>query len=147
MTRRHRRLLFVLVVGLAVTACRRRHQPPLAAEDIAGRWVIDFVGYTGATGGPHYVGIEAHDTLNIFADGRWITSRTSTRYTMRHDSIVFPAHTGERAFAVRMIGPGEPRLSLTRRVTSDFTADGLPESAVQEMAFRRVGPGETSRTR
>jgi hypothetical protein len=46
-----------------------------------------------------------------------------------------------------MIGPGEPRLSLTRRVTYDFNADGLPESAVQEMAFRRVGPGETSRTR
>ena len=142
-----RRLVFFFVAGLAVTACRPRHRQGLAAEDIAGRWTIDFVGYTGARGVPHYVGIEPHDTLTIFADGRWLTRRTSTRFTMRHDSLVFPAQTGERVFGVRMIGPGEPRLSLTRHATYDFNADGLPESAVQEMAFRRVAPGGTTRRR
>ena len=147
MTQRRRRLLFFLVAGLAVTACRPRHRPGLAAKDIAGHWVIDFVGYTAARGVTHYAGIEARDTLTIFTDGRWLTSRTSTRFTMRHDSLVFPVHTGETAFAVRMIGPGEPRLSLLRRASYDFNADGLPESAMQEMVFRRVGPGGTSRTR
>ena len=140
---RHLRLL--LVTGLALTACRSRHRPALAAGDIAGRWVLDFVGYTRPKGIPHYVGIEAHDTLTIFADGRWVTKRMSTSFTLRHDSLVFPAHAGETVFAIRMIGPGEPRLSLTRRTTYDFNADGLPEWAVQEMAFRRVRPGGTPR--
>ncbi len=140
-------MLFFLLAGLALTACRPRPRPGLAAGDIAGRWVLDFVGYSRPKGVPHYVGIEVQDTLTIFADGRWVTSRTSTSYTMRHDSLVFPAHTGETAFAVRMIGPGEPRLSLLRHTTYDFNADGLPEWAVQEMTFRRVGPGGTPRTR
>ena len=146
-TQRQRRLLFFLVVGLALTACRSRHRSRLTADHIAGRWVIDYIGYTGARGVPHYVGLEPHDTLTVLADGRWWSSHVSTHYTMRHDSLVFPAGAGETAFAVRLIGPGKPRLSLLRRVPYDFNADGLPEWAVQETVFRRVGQGETARPR
>jgi hypothetical protein len=146
-TERHRRLLFFLGAGLALMACRPRRPPGLAAGDNAGRWVIDFIGYTGAGVVPHYLGPAPRDTLTIFADGRWWTNRDSIRYTMRHDSLVLPADTGEAAYAVRLIGPGDPRLSLSRRATYDFNADGLPEWAVQETVFRRVGQGGTSRTR
>ena len=147
MIQRHRRLRFFLVAGLAVMACRHKPHPGLAPGDIAGRWVVDYVGYTGAGVVPHYLGPEPRDTLTIFADGRWWTSRDSTRYTLRHDSLVLPADTGEAAYSVRLIGPGEPRLSLSRRATYDFNADGLPEWAVQETAFRRVGPGGASPAR
>jgi hypothetical protein len=145
-TQRHRHLLLCLVAGLAATACRPGHRSRLTADDMAGRWVIDFIGYTGARGVPHYLGVEPHDTLTIFGDGRWRNSGNSTRYTIRHDSLLFPADTGETAYAVRLIGPGEPRLSLLRRATYDFNGDGLPEWAVQETVFRRVGQGATSRT-
>ena len=126
-------------------ACRHKRQPPLTAGDIAGRWVIDFIGYTTAGQVPHYLGPQPRDTLTIFADGRWWTRRDSTRYTMRRDSLVLPADTGEAAYAVQLIGPGEPRLSLSRRATYDFNADGLPEWAVQQTVFRRVGQGGAPR--
>jgi len=149
--KRHRRLLCLLVAGLALMACRpeRRpgRRPELAGGDIAGRWVIDFIGYTGAGSVPHYLGTDPRDTLIIFADGRWWTSRDSIRYTMRHDSLLLPGDTGEAAYAVRLIGPGKPRLSLSRRAVYDFNADGLPEWAVQETVFRRVGPGGPSGAR
>ena len=139
-TQRYRRVLFFLVAGLALMACRPRHRPGLAAGDIAGRWVISYIGYTGTGVVPHYLGPDPRDTLTIFADGRWWTSRDSTRFTMRSDSLMLPADTGEAAYAVRLIGPGSPRLSLSRRAIYDFNADGLPEWAVQETVFRRVAP-------
>ena len=142
-----RRVCLVAVAGLAWTACRPSPHRGLAVEDIAGRWTIDFVRYTSATGATHYLGTESGDTLTIFADGRWLTHRTSTRFAMRHDSLVFPAQDGNTAFAVRTIGPGEPRLSLRRHALYDFNADGLAEPAVREMVFRRIGPGTGSRTR
>ena len=146
-TQRYRRLLALLVAGLAVLACRPKRPTGLSAEDIAGRWVISYVGYTGAGVVPHYLGPDPRDTLTIFADGRWWSTRDSTRYRLRSDSLVLAADTGEAAYAVRLIGPGEPRLSLSRRATYDFDADGLPEWAVQETAFRRVGQGGTARAR
>jgi hypothetical protein len=96
---------------------------------------------------PQWLGAMPRDTLTIFADGRWWTSRDSTYFTMRHDSLVLPADTGEAAYSVRLIGPGKPRLSLSRRATYDFNADGLPEWAVQETVFDRIGQGATSPTR
>jgi hypothetical protein len=146
-THRHRRLLFLLVATLASMTCRTRRLPGPAAGDIAGRWVIDYIGYTGTGVVPHYLGPDPRDTLTIFADGRWLTSRDSTRFAMRRDSLVLPADTGEAAYAVRLIGPGEPRLSLSRRATYDFNADGLPDWAVQETVFRRVGQAGAFRTR
>lgn len=148
MTQRHRRLLVLLLAGLAVVACRHRRRPGLAAGDIAGRWIIDYIEYTGPGRPPHYLGPEPRDTLTIFADGRWWTRRDSTRYTMRHDSLVLPSDTGEAAYSVRMVGGGrEPRLGLSRRAIYDFNADGLPEWAVQETVFHRLGQAGTSPTR
>ncbi len=144
---RHRRLLCLIAAGLASVACRPERRPALAAGDIAGRWVIDFIGYTRVGAIPHYLGTDPRDTLLIFADGRWWTSRDSFRYTMRRDSLVLPADTGEAVYAVRLIGPGKPRNSLSRRAVYDFNADGLPEWAVQETVFRRVGPGGPSGAR
>lgn len=140
-TRRHPCLPFFLVAGLAVMACRAKRRSGLGAEDIAGRWVIDYIEYTGVGQVPQYLGTEPHDTLTIFADGRWWSRRDSTRYTMRHDSLVLPADTGEAAYFIRFVGPGEPRLGLSRRAVYDFNADGLPEWAVQETVLRRVHPG------
>ena len=134
---RHRRVLFCIMAGLAL-AVRPRHRSGLEADDIAGRWVIDYIGYTSAGTVPHYLGPEPRDTLTIFPDGRWLTGRDSTRYTIRRDTLVLAADTGEAAYHVRMIGPGEPRLSLSRRATYDFNADGLPEWAVQQTVFRRL---------
>ena len=138
---RHRCLPFFLVAGLAVLACRAKRRSGLRAEDIAGRWVIDYIEYTGVGQVPQYLGTEPHDTLTIFADGRWWSTRDSTRYTMRHDSLVLQADTGEAAYSIRFVGPREPRLSLSRRAVYDFNADGLPEWAVQKTVFRRVHPG------
>lgn len=146
-TQHQRCLLFVLAAGLGLMACHPSRRPGLAAGDIAGRWVIDYIGYTSAGKVPHYLGPGPRDTLTIFVDGRWWTNHDSTRYTMRHDSLVLPADTGEAAYAVQLIGPGEPRLSLSRRAIYDFNADGLPEWAVQQTVFRRVDRGGASRTR
>jgi hypothetical protein len=144
---RYRRLYFFLLAGLGLITCRPKSRPGIAAGDIAGRWVIDVIGYTGAGVVPQWLGAMPRDTLTIFADGRWWTSRDSTYFTMRHDSLVLPADTGEAVYLVRLIGPGEPRLSFSRRSTYDFNADGLPEWAVQETVFHRVDQARTSRTR
>jgi len=135
------------MAGLALMACRAKRRSGVAASDIAGRWVIDYIEYTGAGHVPHYLGAEPGDTLTIFADGRWWSRRDSTRYTMRHDSLVLPADTGEATYSVRLVGPGEPRLGLSRRAAYDFNADGLPEWAVEEKVFRRIRQRRTSPTR
>ena len=133
---RPRRLLFFVIAGLALVV-RPRHRSGLEADDIAGRWVIDYIGYTSGGAVPHYLGPEPRDTLIIFADGRWLTGRHSIRYTIRRDTLVLRADTGEAVYALRFIGPGEPRLSLSSRAVYDFNADGLPEWAVMETVFRR----------
>ena len=104
---------------------------------------MDFISYTNTAGTTHFLGTAPGDTLTIFADGRWRTPRMSTRFALRHDSLVFSTQSDSAVFAVRTIGPGEPRLSLRRRATYDFNADGLAESAVQETVFRRVRPRDT----